>query len=104
MSGITGSSTLTLTSQATFSGGASFASAVGVSATLGVQSAAIFSATISVVSTFSFGSAIAAPYVSTVTSDVSSAAQTVSMGTSCAKWMLWMISGIEYRLALFSSV
>jgi len=39
----------------------------------------------------------------TTTSEVVSAAQTVSMGTSCVKWLNLTVSGTSYRVPLFSA-
>jgi len=91
-SGLVGSATLTLASLAMLSGG------------LQVASAAVFSAAVSVTSAFSFGSAVHFPYLSTTASAVVSEAQTVAMGTSCAQWFMLTVSGVAYRLPLFSAV
>lgn len=84
-------------------GQVSIAGSVVLSSTLQVTSAAVFSAAVSVVSAFTFGSHVHLPYVSTTASVVVSTAQVLSMGTSCTAWLIVTVSGTAYRLALFSA-
>jgi hypothetical protein len=68
-----------------------------------IASSVVPSSTLQVASTFSLGSSLAMPYISTTTSVVVSTAQTVSMGTSCVRWLILTVSGTAYRVALFSA-
>jgi hypothetical protein len=61
------------------------------------------SSTLSVMSGLTLRSSLDMPYISTTTLTVVSTAQTVSMGTSCVKWLLVTVSGTAYRVPLFSA-
>ena len=80
------------------------ASGLSITGVMEITSAARFSATVSIAATLTVGSALAMPYMSTGTSAVVSDSQTVSMGTSCSKWLFVTVSGTSYAIPLFSAL
>ena len=99
---VAGSLTVVGSLSAAFSG--AIASAAFAQSAVSAGYATLAGTVVSLVSALTLGSALHLPYVSTTTSAVVSTAQTVAMGTSCAQWLLVTVSGVAYRVPLFSAV